>query len=207
MLLHYKPIRFSILISILFLAFVQQSCKTRYTYADRTKKLETNEREAIKAYQDKYASKLDKIVADNSAPEKTGPIKVNSEAVAIAIKESVNWMGVKYRIGGMTKKGVDCSGLTYQLYKKAGIELPRNSSSQSRYGSPVKRSDLQPGDLIFFTTPGNGRNIRHVGMVMEVTSNDVIFVHASTSKGVRKDNLNGWWSDYYIKAQRPVNTP
>jgi lipoprotein Spr len=106
--------------------------------------------------------------------------------------EAKRWLGVKYRKGGQDRTGIDCSGLTSQMYLAvAGIALPRASQDQSRCGNPVSRNDLQPGDLVFFISLSR-RAVEHVGIYL----GDRQFVHASPSKGVVVSSL---LRDYYLK--------
>lgn len=105
--------------------------------------------------------------------------------------EAASWIGVPYKYGGDDKRGVDCSGLTYNIYSKVyGIRLSRRSSEQ--YKKDVRRvpkSDLISGDLVFFST-GNGEKVTHVGIYLK----DDKFIHSSSSKGVVINNLE---QNYY----------
>lgn len=107
------------------------------------------------------------------------------------------WKGTRYRLGGLSKRGIDCSGLVYTTYRdRLGIELPRSTQYQVQVGRTIRRSDLRPGDLVFFKT---GRKVRHVGIYIE----DGKFFHASTSKGVTISRLDGYyWRDRYWQARR-----
>ncbi len=97
---------------------------------------------------------------------------------AAAISAAMSVRGTAYRWGGAGKGGFDCSGLMLWSFKKVGITLPRTSRAQSRIGTPVSRSDLRPGDLVFFYRP-----VSHVGLyvgggkvVHAVGSGDVVRV-------------------------------
>jgi lipoprotein Spr len=106
--------------------------------------------------------------------------------------EANRWLGVKYRRGGLDRSGIDCSGLSSQMYLAvAGISLPRTSQDQSRCGSWVSRDAVRPGDLIFFASLSD-RAVDHVGIYL----GDAQFVHASPSKGVVVSSL---LQDYYVK--------
>ncbi|SFG43117.1 C40 family peptidase [Pontibacter chinhatensis] len=123
--------------------------------------------------------------------------------IATVIETARSFTGVPYRWGGTTRVGMDCSGLLCTSFQSIDVNLPRTSEEQSRFGTEVKPKELREGDLVFFGP--NRRNITHVGMVTEVNgSNDVRFIHASTSLGVIENNL---YSDHYqkifIKAVRP----
>lgn len=100
-------------------------------------------------------------------------------------------------MGGMSKKGIDCSGLVYVTYlSRLGMHVPRSTELQSSVGIPVKQSQLQPGDLVFFKT---GLKQRHVGIYM----GNKRFLHASSSRGVTVSRLdNVYWSRSYWKARR-----
>ena len=78
---------------------------------------------------------------------------------SLALAAAMSVMGTPYIWGGTTTRGFDCSGLMLWSFKKAGISLPRTSSSQSVVGQPISRADLQPGDLVFFYS-----QVSHVGI-------------------------------------------
>jgi cell wall-associated NlpC family hydrolase len=99
-------------------------------------------------------------------------------------------IGTKYKSGGTSTKGFDCSGFTSYVFGKLGIELPRTSASQSKIGKKVAKEDLQPGDLVFFNTSGKG--VSHVGIYV----GDGKFAHSSSSKGV---TISGMSDSYYVK--------
>jgi len=88
------------------------------------------------------------------------------------VREAKKWSGVRYRLGGVSRSGVDCSGLTMQVYKKFGISLPHSDNAQYRYGRKVS-GPLKPGDLVFFNE--HGRGISHVG----IYSGNGKLIHAS----------------------------
>jgi len=96
-----------------------------------------------------------------------------------------DWSGVKYRLGGLDKSGVDCSGFAYLLQKDIyGNSLPRRSRDQAETVKEKRVGQLTEGDLIFFSFAGGA--VDHVGIYL----NGNYFVHASTSRGVVVDDLN-----------------
>lgn len=92
-------------------------------------------------------------------------------------------IGTRYRSGGTTTEGFDCSGFMCYTFNSNDIKLPRSSIEMANFGFTVKPEEAQKGDLIFFKTRG-GRQINHVGMVVEVCDGEIRFIHSSTSNGV-----------------------
>lgn len=107
----------------------------------------------------------------------------SSEVVSIAMQ----YLGCPYVWAGASPDGFDCSGFVMYVYKQVGVRLPHSSRLQYGCGQPVSRSDLQPGDLVFFYSP-----ISHVGIYI----GDGQMIHAAgTGKNVRINNV--WTSNYY----------
>ncbi|MCD0468229.1 C40 family peptidase [Flavobacterium sp. JAS] len=119
----------------------------------------------------------------SSAVGKNESKKENRYTVNKLIEKAEDNIGVRYKAGGTTKNGFDCSGLVYTTFESENIKLPRSSYEQANVGKIIKISDAQKGDLIFFKT-NKSRQINHVGLIVEVNSNEIKFVHSSTSKGV-----------------------
>jgi cell wall-associated NlpC family hydrolase len=92
-------------------------------------------------------------------------------------------IGTRYRAGGTSTDGFDCSGLVYSTFSSFDIKLPRSSFDQSFFGTRIENKEVKKGDLIFFKTNGKGR-INHVGLVVEVLEDQIKFIHSSTSSGV-----------------------
>ncbi|WP_395059597.1 NlpC/P60 family protein [Flavobacterium sp.] len=111
-------------------------------------------------------------------------------------------IGVRYRSGGTSKEGFDCSGLMINTFSTYDIKLPRSSSEMARFGSNVNASEAQKGDLIFFATMGKGR-VSHVGMVVEVVGDEIKFIHSSTSSGVIvSSNKEVYYAKRFVKINR-----
>ncbi|AOZ99918.1 peptidoglycan endopeptidase [Flavobacterium commune] len=110
-------------------------------------------------------------------------------------------IGVRYRAGGTTKEGFDCSGLMCSTFGAFDIQLPRSSFEQSHYGVKIDAENAQKGDLIFFKTNGRSQ-INHVGMVVEVTDGDIKFIHASVGGGVIISSIK---EKYYSTRVTQIN--
>lgn len=119
------------------------------------------------------------------------------------IKVARSYTGVPYRIGGNDDRGIDCSGLLCNTFKEFGILLPRVSWQQSEFFPAIDIPNIQPGDLVFFSV--NGKEVNHAGIVTEVRGeNEIIFIHASTSRGVMEDNMmTNYWKARFASACRP----
>jgi hypothetical protein len=108
-----------------------------------------------------------------------------------------DWWAVRYRYGGTTKRGVDCSSYTSQLISATfGIILPRTARAQYGVTTRVKKDELQEGDLVFFNTRGG---VSHVGVYL----GDSYFTHSSCSSGVTISSLNdAYYSRKFISGGR-----
>jgi len=95
------------------------------------------------------------------------------------IDTAKKFKGVKYMWGGVSANGLDCSGLTYICARINGINLPRDSKDQFKVGKRVEKSEIQPGDLVFFSTNEDLKDISHVGIYL----GDNEFIHAAKGKG------------------------
>lgn len=118
----------------------------------------------------------------------------NSGLGAQVAELALQYQGVRYVYGGTSPSGFDCSGFTSYLYRQFGYSLPHTASGQyANCGYKVSRSELQPGDLVFFTSSGNGGRINHVGVYI---GGDQV-IHARFSIG--KVYINSLSETYYNK--------
>ena len=107
--------------------------------------------------------------------------------------------GAPYRNGGATPDGFDCSGFVQYVYAQHGVGMPREVREQFRVGKSVAKDQLEPGDLVFFSTVAPGAS--HVGIAIDRDQ----FIHApSTSGVVRVERLSAeYWDQRFIGARRP----
>lgn len=119
-----------------------------------------------------------------------------STSASKLISYAKKFLGKPYVWGAQGPNGFDCSGFTYYVFKNsAGITLPRTSSMQSKYGTAVSKSNLKPGDLLFFDTVGsNNGGVTHCGIYI----GNGQMIHAASGQGkVVINNIN---SSYYVNA-------
>lgn len=121
------------------------------------------------------------------------------------LMNAMGLLGVAYRFGGNSPvSGLDCSGFMQYIFKKSmRINLPRTSAEMATVGRAVERSQLQPGDMVFFRTAGGGR-ISHVGMYI----GNGRMVHAPRSgKSIEIVGItSGYWHQKYATARRVSNS-
>lgn len=108
------------------------------------------------------------------------------------------WKGVRHRVGGSDRKGVDCSGLVQIVFRDAfRMDLPRTSRDQIRMGRMVDAREMRPGDLVYFMDKGGD----HIGVIVA----DRTFLHASASQGVILSTLDGYWWPRLRRVQRVLS--
>lgn len=128
--------------------------------------------------------------------------KSNSKADAI-VSRANNFIGTRYKYGGTTKKGMDCSGLVYTSFAAENIVLPRMSSAMANKGKPITKNKALKGDLVFFKTSKSRSKITHVGVISKIDNGTIYFIHSSTSKGVIESNLNEhYWNNAFRSVKR-----
>ena len=115
--------------------------------------------------------------------------------------DAPRWIGIPYRWGGTTRRGIDCSAFVRQFVRdNLGMALPRTTADQRYEGIAIGRDELRAGDLVFFRR----RGVRHVGVYLS----DGEFIHASSSRGVTiSDMTSGYWNRHYWQSRRIIPAP
>jgi cell wall-associated NlpC family hydrolase len=137
------------------------------------------------------ADEATEIARTDPSADMFSPVRHSVENIQNLFTDVKQYLGIRYRFGGDTPSGFDCSGFVRYMFSKAlDVELPHSSQEMSTMGTRVTRNELQPGDLVLFKIGKN--RINHVGIFI---GNDT-FVHSSLSKGITHDTLN---ESYYSK--------
>jgi lipoprotein Spr len=147
----------------------------------------------------------DEVATENELNQFVGNVPYRLPMLADSILErGKSLIGTRYRFGGTSEAGFDCSGFIGYLFREeAGMTLPRSTSEMINLKAPVvARNKLKPGDLLFFSTRGRGR-VSHAGIYL----GDDQFIHSSSKRsgGVRVDSLDSaYWSKTFIEAKRAL---
>jgi cell wall-associated NlpC family hydrolase len=142
-------------------------------------------------------------LAHEESPEDPNPEEVTLPKSEEIINTALTYAGVKYKYGGTTRRGMDCSGLLYATFLEHDIYLPRVSFYMANEGEKIPLEQVSKGDLLFFTTSNRRKRINHVGLVVEVDGDDIRFIHSTTSRGVIVSSLKeGYWNYAFVKATR-----
>lgn len=135
--------------------------------------------------------------------KKTSVKPLSSSKTDRIIKQAQSFAGTRYKFGGTTRKGMDCSGLIYTAFQNENIVLPRVSREMAKRGKPIKKGNAEKGDLLFFKTNKSSNRINHVGLVTRVDRGEIYFIHATTSKGVLTSNLKeNYWNKAFVMTRR-----
>ena len=139
------------------------------------------------------------LIPDLATPEPSTPAAPTVVPPAPAAKYggvvgiAMQYLGIPYVYGGASPSGFDCSGFIMYVFSQVGVSLPHNAAAQYGYGTPVDRSQLQPGDLVFFNGLG------HAGIYVGGGS----FIHSPhTGDVVKISSMSGWYSSTYVGARR-----
>ncbi|WP_279045540.1 NlpC/P60 family protein [Cedecea davisae] len=139
------------------------------------------------------------VGCSHNAPHPNARLSDSIIVIAQLNDQLRSWHGTPYSYGGMSRRGVDCSGFVLMTFRdRFELMLPRMTSQQAEIGTRIDKDDLLPGDLVFFKT-GSGESGLHVG----IYDTDNNFIHASTSRGVMRSSLdNVYWRKKFWQARR-----
>mgnify|MGYP001810489805 CR=1 FL=1 len=133
------------------------------------------------------------LIAQNAKKDTAQTSFMATELLTFAKKH----LSLRYRSGGTSKRGFDCSGFVRYCFSQFGFALPHSSAAQSSHGVEIAVDEAKAGDLIFFKGHNSGsQRVGHVGMIVEVGANYVKFIHSAWKGGIRYDFLH---ADYYRK--------
>jgi lipoprotein Spr len=179
-------------ISILFALFISVSVATVQA---QTKTVPNTTQES-----DKPADDQDKSLVKDYLSQIMG-VALSTTSNVKLFQFVYDWIGTPYRFGGSSKKGIDCSAFTKELYSKVfNLDIQRNSRDIFSMVSPVKKDELKEGDLVFFKI--HSRSISHVGIYLGNNK----FAHAS-NKGVSINNLDDdYYSRYFYRGGRLLDS-
>ena len=167
------------------------------------------QRSRFSELEQQYFSKKENTISANNIPAKVENASKLQIKYALILDteieqiQNVNlydgideWMGTRYRLGGSSKSGIDCSALVQTLYvTQYGISLPRTAREQYDATERISRTDLKEGDLVFFNTQGG---VSHVGIYLQNNK----FVHASSSGVTISDLFDAYWEKRFIGVGR-----
>lgn len=179
--------------------------KARSSQAVQVASAEVSKKDAKTEVAKETEMKIDSVnkskqVASATASKQQAQVsRSNSTDSSKLVSNAMSLIGIPYAFGGTSRSGFDCSGYTQYVFKGSGVTLPRTSYEQFGVGTAVSRNQLQPGDLVFFSTYDNGAS--HVGIYIGGGN----FVHASNS-GVRTTSLSdSYYVSRYVGARRVLN--
>ncbi len=143
---------------------------------------------------------MDKLLADRGLLTQINQVRQNvSNRTSELVGNAMGFLGVPYKRGGNNENGIDCSGLVRTIYQQTiGLLLPRRAEQQAAATESIDKSDLQPGDLVFFNTLR--RAFSHVGIYV----GEGKFIHApKPGAEVRVESLSvGYWQRRFDGARR-----
>ena len=178
----------------------QKPATTGKEIAMLSEKPASKEKPKVKAAKSKKASKSTRSVINDEVADDIIIGASENYLAAQLVNNSMQFLGVRYRGGGISTQGMDCSGMVTAVFNLFDKKLPRSSHQMATVGEKVDACDAQKGDLIFFKT--NGRSISHVGIVTEVLEDEVRFIHSSTSQGVM---ISSTKESYYKRTFAQIN--
>ena len=185
-------------LTVLLLSLFLFSCKSGKTL----KNVDSHTGMATDIVNDSIAVITNKYLDKEPATASDRPSDTSNKIFDI-IDFAKQFEGVKYKFGGTTKKGMDCSGLVYETFKAFDISLPRISRDMAKQGDKIFLEDIKEGDLLFFKTTKKRNIISHVGLVVTALPGNIEFIHSTTNQGVIISSLaERYWYFSFAEARR-----
>ncbi|MFV0564975.1 MAG: C40 family peptidase [Flavobacteriaceae bacterium] len=144
------------------------------------------------------------VIAPNTPSANTSETTITYKTKAENIIDfAKDFEGVKYKWGGTTKAGMDCSGLVFESFKAYDVLLPRISRDMAKQGEKISLNQVAQGDLLFFITGNRRGTINHVGLVVSTSNNVIEFIHSTTKLGVVVSSLSeDYWNKSFKEARK-----
>ena len=170
---------------------------TRIETTSRSSEVRTNNNSSQTSNEDKTTENNETTTKEETNTSDNTSTSKGEEVVAYAKQ----YLGYPYVYGAAGSSSFDCSGYTMYVYKHFGINLPHGATSQSKYGTKVSKSNLQPGDIVFLTDYQTGVGIGHCGIYVGSGN----FIHASTTGyKVKISSLDGEYAGRFYSAIRLI---
>lgn len=150
-----------------------------------------------------------KATTTTSASKTSNSTSSKSSSSTLETKQNIidyakTFQGTRYKFGGTTSAGMDCSGLICTAFEKENISLPRVSRDMAKEGKSISLREIEKGDLVFFKTTKKNV-ISHVGLVVDTSQGKVRFIHSSTSAGVIISSLDeAYWKRAFVEVRRVI---
>ncbi len=191
------------LFAITFLSFILISCGSTKTVSKVIKVSEGKEKNVATTTKVKV-TKEEKIVTTVYEVEEITK-NSNRSKVENIIDHAKTFEGTRYKFGGTTNAGMDCSGLVFTSFKTEDVALPRRSRDMALKGIEIPLDDVTKGDLVFFRTNGKSNAISHVGLVVENKSGEIKFIHSTTQLGVIISSMEEpYWKKAFVVVKRLI---
>lgn len=141
------------------------------------------------------------LMCGSCASSKNSSTRKSISKADKVVENALKYKGVKYKFGGTSKRGMDCSGLIYVAFGQENIQLPRVSREMAKRGRKISLSKVKKGDLLFFRTVNSRRRINHVGLITSIKNGQILFIHSTSSRGVIVSALSQkYWKNAFVKA-------